>query len=167
MKQRYGVEVGLHMHPDIVWACVDESRKGSKGEQRSTLHCLADGENISSFVTDHPDALMPEGLAPTFRSGPRVPTEDLAFYWCHDPNYNYTQTPTGGAENQAQEPADDVGGACEDHGQPRRRRGGGPRSRPQHPRGGARRRPLLRRAARGPDARAPPGRGHICPGCGV
>ena len=77
LRDTYGLRVGLHMHPDIVWPCV--------GGDAAGLECLATGQGISPFVAEHADALMAEGLAPTYRSGPLRPTEDLSFWWGHDP----------------------------------------------------------------------------------
>lgn len=85
-----GLDVGLHMHPDIVWPCV-----GSEG-----LACLGTGIGISPMYQQCPECMVPEGLAPTFRSGTPPPltasagqqlessaqdtTEDLGFWWGHD-----------------------------------------------------------------------------------
>ena len=62
-----GLEVGLHILPIIVWP-------------------------TTKLAQERPEILVPEGLAPTFRSGHSVsrrfpaglPTEDLAFWWGHD-----------------------------------------------------------------------------------
>jgi hypothetical protein len=75
-----GIQTGLHMHPDIVWPC-----SNSTG-----IECLTTGNGISPFVLDCPTCLMPEALAPTFRSGMPQPhyhtppyTEDIGFWWGH------------------------------------------------------------------------------------
>ena len=47
------------MHPDIVWPC-----RGTTG-----LECLSTGIDIAPMVINHLDGLVPEGLAPTYRSG--------------------------------------------------------------------------------------------------
>eukprot|EP01047_Picozoa_sp_COSAG01_P043712 COSAG01_NODE_3900_length_5564_cov_6.249405_2_plen_479_part_00 len=91
----HGLDVGLHMHPDIVWPCV-----GSEG-----VECFETGSGISPAYLNCPECMVPEGLAPTFRSGmPPVHysgvgmdetdssssasvaaiTEDLGFWWGHD-----------------------------------------------------------------------------------
>jgi hypothetical protein len=56
-----GLEVGLHILPIIVWPTTQLAQR-------------------------HPEVLVPEGLAPTFRSGRKAGpwTEDIAFWWCHD-----------------------------------------------------------------------------------
>jgi hypothetical protein len=99
-----GLDVGLHMHPDIVWPC-----KNSTG-----IECLATGVGVSPAYLGCPECMLPEGLAPTYRSGyPRynidqlaataavhalMPatdpyneypvTEDLGFWWCHEKEGN-------------------------------------------------------------------------------
>lgn len=81
VMERHGIKVGIHMHPDIVWPC-----RGSTG-----LECLSTGIGIAPMVHQHLDGLVPEGLAPTFRSGSppgsggSLPTEDLGFWHGHDP----------------------------------------------------------------------------------
>lgn len=78
---KYGLKLGLHMHPDIVWPCV-----GGVG-----IECLETGAGVSPVVTDNAAGLVPEGLAPTYRSGDPGgmnggwATEDLGFWWGHDP----------------------------------------------------------------------------------
>jgi hypothetical protein len=54
-----GLDVGLHMHPDIVWPC-----EGSTG-----LGCFGTGVGISPAYLGCPECMVPEGLAPTYRSG--------------------------------------------------------------------------------------------------
>jgi hypothetical protein len=62
-----GLEVGLHILPIIVWP-------------------------TTALAQERPEVLVPEGLAPTFRSGrssskthpTAIPSEDLAFWWCHE-----------------------------------------------------------------------------------
>lgn len=80
---KYGIKVGIHMHPDIVWPCIGTT----------SLHCLTSGIGKAPMVTDHLEGLVPEGLAPTFRSGSppgssgHMPSEDLGFWWGHDPEF--------------------------------------------------------------------------------
>eukprot|EP00041_Stephanoeca_diplocostata_P019095 m.405729 g.405729 ORF g.405729 m.405729 type:complete len:1069 (-) comp21209_c0_seq2:189-3395(-) len=74
-----GVRLGLHMHPDIVWPCMDTE----------DIDCIATGVGVSPVVLQCPACVMQEGLAPTYRSGDRtnlaaMPTEDLGFWWCHE-----------------------------------------------------------------------------------
>ena len=81
-----GLQFGLHMHPDIVYPC-----KGSLDGNFSN-ECLTSGVGVSPVVTSCPECMVPEGLAPTYRSGdPPNPgysrslwTEDLGFWWCHE-----------------------------------------------------------------------------------
>lgn len=80
LRNTHGLRVGLHMHPDIVWPC--------DGGATAGLDCFSTGVGISKTVLRHPDALLQEGLSPTFRSGKfNVPSEDVAFYWGHDPGH--------------------------------------------------------------------------------
>jgi hypothetical protein len=77
--EKRGLSLGLHMHPDIVWPCATTER----------LDCLESGVDISPVVLECPECLIPEGLAPTYRSGDLLnlrtsPTEDLGFWWGHD-----------------------------------------------------------------------------------
>lgn len=77
--EKSGLHLGLHMHPDIVWPC-------ATGED---LSCLSSGIGNSPVVLECPECVIPEGLAPTYRSGDlenlaRSPTEDLGFWWGHD-----------------------------------------------------------------------------------
>ena len=81
-----GLKFGLHMHPDIVYPC-----KGSLDGNFSN-ECFSSGVGISPVVESCPECVVPEGLAPTYRSGdppnwgytPRLWTEDLGFWWCHE-----------------------------------------------------------------------------------
>ena len=84
LRSSYGLKVGLHLHPDIVWPCAGGAHTG--------LACFTSADTsdeISPLLVDHPDALMAEGLAPTFRSGqpnahhPTMYSEDLGFWWSH------------------------------------------------------------------------------------
>ena len=69
------------MHPDIVWPCL-----GSEG-----LDCLAKGMGVSPMYLKCPECMVPEGLAPTFRSGmppphlsgspSQQPKDDAAEQW--------------------------------------------------------------------------------------
>ena len=84
--QSRGLKFGLHMHPDIVYPC-----KGSL-DGHFDYECLSSGVGVSPVVQSCPECMVPEGLAPTYRSGdPPNPgyirelwTEDLGFWWCHE-----------------------------------------------------------------------------------
>jgi hypothetical protein len=81
-----GLKFGLHMHPDIVYPC-KLSLDGN-----FSYDCLTTGKDISPVVESCPECMVPEGLAPTYRSGdPPNPgyhrslwTEDIGFWWCHE-----------------------------------------------------------------------------------
>lgn len=96
LRTKYGVAVGLHTHPDIVWPCLGA---GSYHKGSADLGCLSSvsGANFNKWAEQHLDAMVPEGLAPTFRSGSMyhtVETEDLFFAWCHDPLFPAGEWPT-------------------------------------------------------------------------
>ena len=89
LQSKYNVKMGLHLHPDIAWPC----------EGSTNLKCLTSGVGVSKIATEHADALVADVLAPTYRSGNALAageswngiaagiTEDLGFYWMHDPLY--------------------------------------------------------------------------------
>jgi hypothetical protein len=90
LRERFGLKVGLHTHPLIVWPCVANSSSAAK---RIGVSCLASGKGIAHTVMEHKDALVAEALAPTFRAGtPGTHSEDLGFWWCHDPRHFGNET---------------------------------------------------------------------------
>ena len=59
VMSKFGLKVGLHMHPDVVWPC----------EGGVDTACLQTGTGISPVVRQSSGGLVPGGLAPTCRSG--------------------------------------------------------------------------------------------------
>lgn len=85
LREQFGLKVGLHTHPLIVWPCTADTSEAGKA---IGVSCLASGTGIATTVADHKDALVAEALAPTFRSGtPGTHSQDLGFWWCHDPRH--------------------------------------------------------------------------------
>ena len=94
-----GLRLGLHMHPDIVYPCA------GSWDGHADNGCFESGVGVSPVVIACPDCMVPEGLAPTYRSGDppghgftqRVWTEDLGFWWCHE-RHGATSCPNGNKE---------------------------------------------------------------------